>query len=203
MTRGPKKQAGAREPNGQLSRRLEDVAKRLAQHMRDLDVEERRTMAPGIDARMRLWDLSIEDARTADAGSFVGRLRMSGELTPPQYEAAMSWLTDVENYRWAVGGPKQPNAMNLNRVIGLPTDGDNFERARRYEDRYRDASKAVMNAQIELRGACNLFGALDAILIRDMDLMHLVPDLKLALNALDRHYKALAKKLAKSPETVA
>jgi hypothetical protein len=194
---------GQREPNGQLSRRIKDVATRLADHMRDLDAEERQTMAPGIDARMQKWGLSVGEAKNQEAGSVVGRLRMGGVLSADQYNAAMSWLTDVENYRWAVGGPKRESALDLNRVIGLPTDGDNFDRAKKYEDRYREASKAVSVAQLELRGKGNLFGALDAILVRDLDLHYLVPDLRCALNALDRHYKALAKKLAKSPETVA
>ena len=66
-----------------------------------------------------------------------------------------------------------------------------------YEDWYRirlqawdDLKRAVReaNAQESNRGA-NLFAALDHIVFQDREMLHMLGDLRLCLNALNRHFR--------------
>jgi hypothetical protein len=190
MTRGRKRQMGKREPSGRLSRKAVDVTARL----RDaLDRDERDTISVGVEARVRVHHVEPELSRDQRAGSFVGRLCMTRVISQHQYEAAMNWLTDSENYSWAVCAPKRPNAIDLNRVHGSPTRLENVALVKRIMARYKGASMAVRDAQLELRNRGNLFGALEALVLRDIELEHMVPDLRCALNSLVRFYGLVSK----------
>jgi hypothetical protein len=186
--RGPRRKPGKREGNGQLSRVPVAVAERLKDA---LDRDERETIAVGVEARQRVFGVAPDECRDQRAGSVVGRLRMRGELSQPQFEAAVKWQEGAERYSWAVGSAvaKPPQAVDLNRVHGSPTASENVALVRKFVAAYREADKVVREAQLELKGRGNLFGALDAIILRDVELAHLVPDLRCALNALAKHYR--------------
>jgi hypothetical protein len=169
--RGPRRKPGKREGNGQLSRVPVAVAERLKDA---LDRDERETIAVGVEARQRVFGVAPDECRDQRAGSVVGRLRMRGELSQPQFEAAVKWQEGAERYSWAVGSP---------------TASENVALVRKFVAAYREADKVVREAQLELKGRGNLFGALDAIILRDVELAHLVPDLRCALNALAKHYR--------------
>jgi hypothetical protein len=191
--RGKARQPGKREPNGQLSRKPAD---RTSRFLDGLERDERDTLAVGIEARVRVHGVDPERSRDQMAGSFVGRLCMTRQISRQQYDAAMTWLEDCENYSAAVHSPRQPGAVDLNRIQGSNGDYENVERTRRAITRMigdkergiRGAMQAVQAAQLEVRGQGNLFGALDAILHRDQELQHLVGDLRVGLNALARYY---------------
>lgn len=193
--RGPRRKPGTREPNGRLSGKPQNVSARLNDA---LDRDERETIAVAMEARQRVFGIVLEECRDQRAGSFVGRLRMRGELSQPQYEAAVKWQEGAERYSWAVGSAvaKPPKAIDLNRVHGSPTASENVALVRKYVADYRVADKAIREAQLELKGRGNLFGALDALVLRDVELVHLVPDLRCALNALARHYRFEERKVA-------
>lgn len=186
--RGPNKHQGKRWKDGRLSRAPLAVADRLKSAM---DRDELDTIAVGIEARERVFGVPLAECRDQRAGSFVGRLRMAGVLSQPQYESAIKWQEGVERYSWATGGitPKRPAAVDLNRVSGSPTSAENVAAAKRAIAKYRNADKVIRDAQIELGGRGNLFGALDALVLRDLSLQHMVPDLRCALNALAKHYR--------------
>lgn len=183
--RGKAKSPGKREQNGQLSRKEAD---RKTRFLDGLERDERDTLAVGIGARVRVHGVEPERSRDQMAGSFVGRLCMGKQISRQQYDAAMTWLEDCQNYSAASHSPRQPGAVDLNRTQGSNGDYENVERSIRATVRYKAASKAIQAAQIELRGTANLFGALEAIVIRDVELEHLVGDLRYGLNALARHY---------------
>lgn len=186
VRRGPKPRPGKREPNGRLSQRPEDVA---ARNIEGLDKEERETIATGISARERLWKLDPKVSRDQMAGSFVGRLRLQGDLSQIQYEAAITWQDDVRAYGIARNSPPDASAIDLNRVQGLGSGTEKPAQARRAVRRYEDAREAVQAAQNAMHGRAALFAALSYIVERDVWLSHLVGDLRLALNALAQHYR--------------
>lgn len=186
MGKSKKRIEGKREPNGRLSRRVADERTRF---MLTIDKDQRETLGVGLEARERVNGTPIQQARDQMAGSFVGRLCMSSQLSSEQYDAAMTYLEDWENVGKAVHAPRQPGAVDLNATKGGSGDYENVALTRSRVERWRSAQNAVQGRQNELRGTGNLFAALDCCLLRDGEFHHLVGSLREALNALARHYR--------------
>lgn len=183
--RGPKPKAGNREPSGRLSRKKPDIMKRLVS---EHDKEERETMRTGIEARHRHFGFDAKTAKDQKAGSFVGRLAMTGEITAQQHEAAVRYLELYQGMQFAVGGPKQAGAMNPNATKGLPGP-ENVERSIKALADWRAAEKVVQERQNELRGQGAIYAALDYCVVRDEAQMHMLGWLREGLNALARHFR--------------
>ena len=169
--------AGDREPSGRLSRRIAAVEGRREETAR----EARKT---AVDARMRLFGVPEELAHTDLASSVVGRLRISREINEDQYQAAMK-ACRVKNDKDRALGLTQANAA---KFMGA---SDNYEdwyriRLQAWDDLKRAVREA--NAQESNRGA-NLFAALDHIVFQDREMLHMLGDLRLCLNALNRHFR--------------
>lgn len=181
---GRKRKPGKREPNGKLSRNPADTAARRKEAW---DAEERETMSAAIGARQRIHRLPYEDAKDPMAGSFIGLLCLSGELTTAQYDALVEWEKVSRAYWSTVGGPKPDGALDPNHVSGRGGHGseahDLLARAR-----YLKVEAVIREKQTELRGTANLFGALYECVTRDRMHSHLVGDLRHAANALAKHY---------------
>lgn len=193
MAKGRKRKAGKRERNGQLSRKPGDVAARLNDAM---DREQRDTISVAVEARQRVHGVDAGNVRDQMAGSFIGRLCMSRTITRQQYEAAMLWLEDATNYAIAVHAPRAPGAIDLNRTQGGSGDYENVARTLHIKAKYEAALSAVQGLQIELRGTANLYAALDYLVRRDLELQHMVGDLRLVANCLAKHYGLTAGKKA-------
>jgi len=184
--RGPKKQNGKREPNGQISRKVADVASR---HYEKLEREEVMTIAVAVAAREHLFGVSIGHSRDQKAGSYVGRLCLQGSINNAQYDAAMTFLAQKHGYDIAMRTPRQPGAIDLNATKGGNGDYENVALTLRTKAQYEAALKAIMVANCEPSNrGCNLYAALDYTVLRDQVLDHLLSDTRVALNALVRHY---------------
>lgn len=188
VRRGPKPKSGKRERNGQLSRRDEDVAARALEAVRDLDREQREALSTNVAARFRRFGVPMEDALDQRAGSFVGRLRMTREISAAQYHAAEMFAVEQANYRTAMASPREPVAIDLNATHGSSLYAEDEGRSRRHFHRYESSLKAVTAKQNELRGTANLYAALNLCVVQDISLPHMIGDLRLALNALVKHY---------------
>lgn len=152
------------------------------------DKEEREVMRTGIEARARHYGFDAKRAKDQMAGSFVGRLAMTKEITLQQHEAAVRFCEVYRDMQIAVGGPKPSGAVNLNATKGLPGP-ENVERSRKALADWRGAVDAIQERQNELRGAGALYAALDYCVLRDEQHPHLVGSLREGLNALARHFK--------------
>lgn len=183
--RGPKLKDGKRMANGRLSRKPADVMKRMANA---LDADERETLRPGIEARIRMHGVRPEDSRDQRAGSFVGRLCMGGEVSVAQYDAALTFVEDHRNNLIAIHAPREPSGVDLNRVQGGSAGAENVEFYRRATTRWRDAVGAVQERQNELRGAGALYAAIETCVLQDVEAHHMIGWLREGLNALVRHY---------------
>ncbi|MFC3704491.1 hypothetical protein ACFOOL_06960 [Devosia honganensis] len=183
--RGPKPKQGAREANGRLSRKKPDIMKRLVgMH----DKAEREAMRPGIEARHRHYGLDPRIGKDQMAGSFVGRLAMSGEITQQQYEAAVRYCEVYQEMQATVGGPKPSGAVNLNATRGMPAP-ENVERSKKALADWRAAVAVVQERQNEVRAGGALIAALDYCVLRDESHTHMVGWMREGLNALARHFK--------------
>jgi hypothetical protein len=183
--RGPTPKAGKREANGRLSRKKPDIMKRLAG---EFDKAEREAMRPAIEARHNHFGFDAKTAKDQMAGSFVGRLRMSREISDQQYQAAVMYFEVYHEMQVAIGGPKPSGAVNLNATKGLPGP-ENVDRAKKALADWRAATDAVQHRQNELRGGGALIAALDYCVLRDQSQTHMTGWLREALNALARHFK--------------
>lgn len=180
MRRGRKRLNVPRTPSGQRSRAKTAMTENTEP----------------IATRMRLFGLSEVDARDQKAESVVGRLLMRGRkmgdkasgITEGQYDAAVEYRKQAEAYRRALSAPDS---------LRSPASGSNVSRSeetharwcRTVIDKFEASRKAVRGAQCELdnRGR-NLFAALDYMVLRNEQHRHMVGDLRVALNALARHY---------------
>ena len=140
-----------------------------------------------IEARQRLFGLSVDKSRDQKAGSFIGRLCIGKELSVPQYEALCMWEESARQYRIIMAGPKGDSAQDPNRVAGR-NGHENEKRSMEITKRHRAAERAIQDKQFELRGTANLWAALDICVRQDRDQFRLVGDLRHCANALIRHY---------------
>jgi hypothetical protein len=183
--RGPAKQKGNREASGRLSRRNVDVVARV---LETVDREDRENLSVGIEARIRR---GVNPAHSRDqmAGSVIGRWCLSGTVSRVQFDAATLWLGNRAGYLVAISAPREPGAVDPNAESrGGVNNFENVERSKARIAKHRAAEKAIRERQIELRLNGNLFGAIDTVLVRDVELMHLAGDVRECLNALVRHY---------------
>jgi hypothetical protein len=187
--RGPKAKQGKREPNGRASRKPDDVVERHLKTLRELDAEQRETMRSGVSARMRLYGVSVEASLDQMAGSFVGRLRLAGEITQAQYEASQTYLEECRNNSIVVCSPRQPGAVDLNATHGAGVGVENVAFAMRARALYEETHRAIQAEQNRLKGTAMLFGALNLCVLDDRPLPHLVPWLRLGLDVLVRRYR--------------
>lgn len=183
--RGPKLQQGARAASGRLSRKKPDIMDRL---IRRHNKEERETLRPGIEARNRHYGYDAKAAKDQLAGSFVGRLRMGGEISEQQLQAAQRYFEIYHEMQIAVGGPKPSGAVNINATKGAPGP-ENVERSVKALKEWRAAIEAVQERQNQVRGGGALVAALDYCVLRDGEHIHMLGWLREALNALARHFQ--------------
>ncbi len=175
----------AREPNGRASRRKADV---MEQFLTDLTKEDRETQGTALTARHRIFGVDPKHSRDQKAGSAVGRYCLQGLITQAQYDAAMMFLESHQRNLRAIDAPPQPGAVDLNATRGRPVFLENPDQLRKWRSAHKAAMDAIQSKQNEIRLMGNLYGALYTILIRDVQLEHLLGDLRVALNALVRHY---------------
>ncbi len=171
--RGRKRKAGQREPSGKLARTTS--SRRSA--------EQRR---PAMEARKRQYGLSDEDALSQEAGSLVGRLCLSGELSRPQFEAAEVFERTSLAYRTAIDVPDRLKAGH-----GGMDDGEYEQWCAAAISRYREMVGILRNVDIEHRGTMNSLGVLQALVLRDTITERQFGDARVALNALSRWSKKI------------
>lgn len=182
--RGPQPKPGPREPNGRLKRNPDPMAKLNAK----LDQEERENLRPGIEARVRVHNIPPEASRDQRAGSFVGRLCMGQELSTRQYEAAMAYLEDHRNNLIAIKAPKQPGAVDLNRVQGNSLKQENVKFSKASTARWKAVCGVIRSREVELCGHGAIRRALTECVEKDVEAHHLVGWLREGLNALAKFY---------------
>lgn len=192
-----KRKAGRRTASGRLSR-----AKGSGNRPALLD-EHRQ----GIEARMRRFGLTEAEARDQRSASVVGRLRLVGVRTEAtlgpvegadwlnvpglgerQYQAAVAALGACEAMRRAV---KSPAAVTGQGEGGNDPDGNmQAQWAQRVVEAWEVIAFVVAGANTSVLGRrLSCWAALDMIVLRDEEMAHLVPDLKVALLALADHFE--------------
>lgn len=184
--RGPKKNTNVvREGNGRASRKKPDV---MAALNRQFDADQRNTMRTAIEARHRVHGTGIELSVDQMAGSFVGRLCLSGQLTERQHEAARTYLSNWQDMSIAINGPRGMGAVNLNATRG-ESGIENVVFSTEAVANWRVVCAVLQAGQDTARNCASLKAALDYCVLRDQDHPHMVPWLRIALDTLADHYR--------------
>lgn len=184
--RGTKPKPGKRERNGRLSRQPKEASER---NLSDLDREQRDTLAIGLEARERIFGVKPQQSRDQKAGSAIGRYCLQGLITQAQYDAAMLFLESYHRNLRAIDAPPQPGAVDLNATHGRPVGLENVKQLTKWRTEHKATLAAIQAKQNEIRFMGNLYGALYAVVIRDVELEHLLGDCRIALNSLIKHYR--------------
>ena len=184
--RGPKRHDGRRERNGQLSRKQEHVSER---QLEGLDRDERDTLSVALDARERVFGVDPRHSRDQKVGTAIGRYCLQGQVTQAQYDAAMLYVESRNRYLRAIDAPPLPGAVDLNATRGRPVFIENSNLVRQWKATHMAAERAIQEKQCEIGLTGNLQGAIGVILFRDVEMEHCLGDLRIALNALSKHYR--------------
>ncbi|WP_330167793.1 hypothetical protein [Bartonella grahamii] len=157
-----------REPNGRISR-----AKTPHESMDKLAIE----------MRAKRFCLTIEEAKNPLSGTYIGRLYLQGAINQDQYDAAQKYLEVKNNYLCAKG---LPSAV----YDKMPTTSDDGAREKwvQIATEHLLAVKDVVQEAQCLHRQYNLHAALQYLVIEDQSLPHLVLSLRIALNALYKHF---------------
>lgn len=173
MAKGRKRKSGVkRTPSGRPSRAQEALVEHL----------------PGIERRMRQFGLSEEGARDQKAGTVVGRLRLMGLLSEAEYQAAQRALAIYEAFQRAVKSPSL-RPIGTGGAGELGTDDYAAWCARAITAwEGREGVRGVVREASAIHGHRNLYAAVDYLLLRDEDFVHMRGDLQLVLMALVPHF---------------
>lgn len=149
-----------------------------------------------IQVRMKMHNLTEPQARDQKAETVIGRLSFIGQqmggLSPQQYEALVEYRAQVDMYRRAI------EAIDGLRTASNRTMTPDEEQHRKWCDaviaKWEASRKAIMAAQVEPSNRMlNLMGALGAVVIENQNLPYLFDALRVAANALVRHYRMNAR----------
>lgn len=172
-----------REPNGRISRAKEPPSK-LA-----------------LEARARMLQISIEEAKDQKAGTYLGRLHMAytrweksekckingknqpeQSLSTAQYYALLSAKEARNDFLKAVGAP----GAEYDQHLGSAGDDEAHEKwAIGAKKRWQSMQRAIYRAQEEER-IRNLWAALDLCVFQEQYLPHMIAELRCLGNALVR-----------------
>lgn len=133
------------------------------------------------EARMRLHGISKEDAGQPEAGTAIGRMKLSGELSKGQYDSLVRYHMSRERYMLAIGAPDSLRTRSGGVMNVAPDESDMGA-----VEAWGKVHNAVSEAQRQSNG--NLVAALNYMVIRDEYYPHMIGDLRVVSNALARHY---------------
>ena len=165
---GRPRKDGPREPNGRLDRAE----------------GKRSAVRTATEARQRLFGLPAAVASQPDAMTVLGRLKLAGEVSPDQADAARRYQELRVRYQRAIGVTPDYSEPAPEEA----SSGANFEE---WVAATKDQHKAMMDCLADL--CCEVRSpapkaALDVIVHRDIDMYELRGALRLALNALARYF---------------
>lgn len=148
---------------------------------------ERAAMDTAVSARQRLFGLDENQAKQGEGGSVIGRLVLNKVLRRDQYDAAKRFLEVRNAYQRSIGAVPD---FSQPREGGPPSD----EPERAWEAfcinarRSHDSMLRVLRDLMAQERSPAVMAALDTIVVKDAHVENLVGPLRIALNALGRHF---------------
>lgn len=139
------------------------------------------------EARQRVLGVAPSDTRRPEAGSAVGRLKLTGVISQDQYEAAKTYESVYRGYERAILVRRPSSPGNFDKVPGFDagdgTDERYVEQCTAARRNYGDARRALLDADPLAQMAVNTW------VVEDVPLYHCVGELRVGLNALARLFR--------------
>lgn len=164
---------GPREPNGRVNRTWQ------------ANESERAATQSAREARQRLFGVREEYAHLPEAMTVLGRLKLVEVISPEQYDAARRYQETRVRYQRAIGAT--PDYDEPAPDVWDRTGADPVEWAANARERHAEMMAVLADLCQEIRSPAPK-AALDVIVHRDIEMPELNGALRLALNALDRHF---------------
>lgn len=188
---GRKRKNVPRQPNGQPSRRVAHIAAQ-----KEMTEEEAKFVV--IKARMRHTGLpehlvDLADAGKPNAGTLHGVLRLSGEITAAEWQAAEWYLAKRAAWLRSILA-RGEGVISGGNVHGMDDQDAYIEWCRSAAGEWEEVAECLREASILARSP--VLAAFDVILIRDQRVDHMVNDLKAGLNAIYKRFIMVQKKAA-------
>lgn len=171
----PRKENVLREPNGRISR-----AKHNAQEL-------------AIKIRAQKFNLSFEQAKNPRSQSWVGRLSFLGSsagISDDQYKAAEHYIALYNNYRKTILSPSAHYDNGANKLASN-NEADYENWVAKVQLKFKKANIAIQKIQFDHPND-NLYAAIQYAVLEDQEMPHLLGALRIALNALYRHFFTVA-----------
>lgn len=151
-------------------------------------------MDTAVKARMRLFGITYVEASSQEGGTTVGRMYLAKEITIDQYRAAERYVEVKNAFQRAIGAVpdagRPPPPPEFERGVG---DFESF--CARARESYGAMQEQLRTLMAETRSPAAV-SALDVFITKDAHVPHLVGDLRLALNALHRHFTQARRRAA-------
>lgn len=190
---GRHRKVGVPRVGGRISQ-----SKEVRVEIRDREKRESEyaAMAVAVDARRRHYDApesTVKDQRWSTA---IGRLFLSAEISEEQYEAAQMLLQVRIRYMKAIGAPGQPGNVSEPmqpcvecgaKVLCDPCAAESKDRKKA---RWDAAAAVLAGLEAEIHSALPRM-AIDNVVLRDIEMNHLNPWLRIALNRLAVHFAGI------------
>lgn len=134
------------------------------------------------ETRMRMFGVAEKDAAQPAAGTVIGRLWLSGEISRQQYEALTRY--DAARLR-NMGAIQAPDSLKTKRggTMYIPDD----EADEKAVAKWKALNRAIMDLQCEVPNR-NFNAALSSFICRDEFIPHMLGDLRLVANRLVRFF---------------
>lgn len=168
----PKTEDVAREPNGRISRSVNDNNTRE------------------IARRAERLGLTVVQARDQKAATFIGYLNLLGRtdgISDDQYDAAMKFLELRQSYLLAIKAPNSERSDESTGNTNSEVSEAYVDWCRTTKERYEACRKAIQSAQNECRQ--NLWAAADLCLIQGHRMHHMIGDVRSLCNVLIQHFR--------------
>ena len=173
---------GRRTPSGRLSRSKSAKDERQDFTQAQIQELEREAVSVVKAQRMALFGCNEEEAGSNLLGSFIGRLRKSGEISAAQFEAAEKYhrVRKVEKQAYDIRQQRSGSDLTFNGGFDGRTGGepDYVEWDNKARSQGADARRALLDAGPLSHTAC------EGIIMEDKEMVSSIGDLRLGLNSL-------------------
>ena len=132
--------------------------------------------------RVEMYGGDMKGAGDQMRGTLIGRLRLSNEISKPQHDALQRYFELSERYFASIHAPDSLRSKSGGSAMRIPDD----EADTRIRQDWHDVIASIREAQKYHNG--NLLAALQFIVVRDEFHEHMLGDVRIAANALVRHY---------------
>lgn len=132
--------------------------------------------------RVEMYGGDMKGAGDQMRGTLIGRLRLSNEISDVQHSALQRYFELSERYFASIHAPDSLRSKSGGSAMRIPDD----EADVLTQKNWRDVMTVIGDAQKYHNG--NLLAALHFMVVRDEFHEHMLGDVRLAANALARHY---------------